>query len=54
MTAIVKTFQISTGDTPALNAARMVAALDSLAPDANDHVFLVHKGDMVLVAKVPV
>jgi|FLOH01.1.fsa_nt_gi hypothetical protein len=54
MTAIVESFQISSGDSVANNEARFVAALDLLKPDANDHVFFVEKNGLVMIGKYPV
>lgn len=54
MTAVVESFGFSAGTTDAVNEAAFVAALNLLAPDANDHVFFFIQGGKCMVAKVPV
>ena len=52
-TATVKSFNFSTGvTTQSINEAAFKAALESLAADAADKVFIVEKGGIVMVAKV--
>ena len=53
-TSSVESFIFCTGTTDAINEAAFVTAMDALAPDANDHVFVVEKGGHVMIGKYPV